>query len=95
MNRRSKLREPDERILKAKSAKVKKKIEAKLKKYSELVAKDKKYVKRHRRYLREQWVIIGIHDLDLELATMMWMYERFSDLDVIPTHYYYPELYCL
>ena len=46
-----------------------------------------------RKYLREKWAIIGMLDHNFEFQTVVHVHARFVRLDIVPTHYDYPEFY--
>ena len=44
-----------------------------------------------RKYLREKWAIEGMKTRGLEFQTVLIVHERFVRLDLVPTHYNFPE----
>ena len=44
-------------------------------------------------YLREKWAIVGMMEKGLEFQTLLKLHEKFKELDLLPTHYDYPEFY--
>ena len=56
-------------------------------------AKIKYNEKMQRKYERELWAIIGMKEHNFEFKTVLTVYDRFVKLDLVPTHYNYPEFY--
>ena len=48
---------------------------------------------KQRKYLREKWAIIGMYDHNFEFQTVIHVHAKFVRLDIVPTHYDYPEFY--
>ena len=46
-----------------------------------------------RKYQREKWAIIGMYDHNFEFQTVVHVHARFVRLDMVPTHYNYPDFY--
>ena len=46
-----------------------------------------------RKYLREEWAIIGMLRHGYEFQTVLQIHMRNTRLDLVPTHYDYPEFY--
>ena len=49
--------------------------------------------KQIRKYERELWAVIGMEDHNYEFKCVLVVYDRFVHLDLVPTHYNYPEFY--
>ena len=46
-----------------------------------------------RKYKREKWAIIGMYNHGFEFKTVLVVHAKFVRLDLVPTHYNYPEFY--
>ena len=54
----------------------------------------KKYIEKMlRKYERELWAIIGMKEHNFEYQSVLTVYDRYVKLDLVPTHYNYPEFY--
>ena len=54
----------------------------------------KKYIEKMlRKYERELWAIIGMKEHNFEYQSVLAVYDRYVKLDLVPTHYNYPEFY--
>lgn len=91
MQKRLKLSEPHEANLRANVATLKGKIRRKLRKYSAPNGDKKKL----RKYMRDYWVMEGFYEQQYEFTIILSLHERFVALDLVPTHFHYPELYNL
>ena len=67
---------------------MKERIEGRVNKYTQQDNKVKL-----RMYLREKWAIVGMMEKGLEFQTLLKLHEKFKELDLLPTHYDYPEFY--
>ena len=62
--------------------------------FAELRLKKNKYIERQlRKYEREQWAVVGMNEQNFEFKCVLEVYDRFVKLDLVPTHYNYPEFY--
>ena len=50
-------------------------------------------IKKVRKYLREEWAVIGMLRHGYEFQTVLQIHLRNVRLDLVPTHYDYPEFY--
>lgn len=46
-----------------------------------------------RKYLREKWAMIGMQNHNFDFQTVLILHFKFIRLDMVPTHYNYPEFY--
>ena len=46
-----------------------------------------------RKYEREQWAVIGMREHNYEFKVVLEVFDRYDKLDLVPTHYNYPEFY--
>lgn len=46
-----------------------------------------------RKYLREKWAIEGMKDKGLEFSTVLTVHERYVNIDLVPSHYNFPDFY--
>ena len=61
---------------------------------AELRLKKRRYIEKQlRKYEREQWAVIGMNEQNFEFKCVLAVYDRFVKLDLVPTHYNYPEFY--
>ena len=65
-----------------------KRIEAKLERYTR--QGNQKCI---RMYQRERWALEGMMGGGFEFQTIVLVYQKFARLDLVPTHYNYPEFY--
>ena len=88
MQKRVPLREPYEQMLQGHMTKLKKRIAKKLKQYEEAGDQPKL-----RKYQREMWAIIAMKENGFEFQTVLDVHSKYLRLDLVPTHYNYPEFY--
>lgn len=86
--KRLRLPEPFEKKLQTHMKKLKMRIAKKLAKY--VASCD--HIKL-RKYEREMWAIIGMQEHNFEFQIVLDIYDRYVRLDLVPTHYYFPEFY--
>jgi len=46
-----------------------------------------------RKLQREIWAFVGVQDHGLDIQTLMIIHTRYVRLDMVPTHYHFPEFY--
>ena len=88
MQRRMPLKQPYEQMLQAHMVKLRHRIEKKVRKYKRNGNEEKL-----RKYLREKWAIEGMQVKGFEFQTVLVVHDRFVRLDLVPTHYNYPDFY--
>ena len=88
MQKRLPLKQPYETKLHNLMVRLSQRIKKKVDKYM-LIGNKKKL----RQYLREEWAIIGMLRHGYEFQTVLQMHLRNIRLDLVPTHYDYPEFY--
>lgn len=59
----------------------------------ELRAENKQIEKQLRKYERELWAINGMKEHNFEFKCVLTVYNIYEKLDLVPTHYNYPEFY--
>ena len=82
------LREPYEKMLQGHMVKLEHRIAKKVRKYTRSGDQVKL-----RKYQREMWAILGMKEKGFEFQTVLNVHEKFVRLDIVPTHYNYPEFY--
>ena len=88
MQKRMPLREPYEEMLQGHMRKLQRRLDRKVNKYTR-----KGDQKKLRQYQREKWALEGMKDRGFEFQTVLQVHERFVRLDLVPTHYNYPEFF--
>ena len=88
MQRRMPLKQPYEQMLQAHMVKLRHRIEKKVRKYKRNGNEEKL-----RKYLREKWAIEGMQDKGFEFQTVLMVHDRYVRLDLVPTHYNFPDFY--
>ena len=48
---------------------------------------------RLRKYQRHKWALVGVQEHGFEFKIVYFLQKRFERLDLVPTHYNYPEFY--
>lgn len=88
MQKRMPLKEPYEEMLQGHMRQLRRRIDRKVNKY--IRNGDDK---RLRSYRREKWALEGMQVRGFEFQTVLQVHERFVRLDLVPTHYNYPEFF--